>query len=172
MLELLTIQQMNKENTIFNLTFIPTNMVSAWKRTSLSSNFCALILSHIENKSLENTFSTLFNELLELCVKFGENKDSPYNLAFNKSKKESEITLKLYLKPTQVKQLKVLINASSKKNFIENINEKFFTTEFAELGVSVYNFTQLFNGKINLHDKPYKGNLETEIQLTINKETL
>ena len=163
---------MAEKTNIFKLDFIPSNMVSAWKRASISSNFCALMLSETKKKSFENTFSTLFNELLELCIKFGENKDSTYNLSFKKSDIESEITLNLYLKPIQYKQLKLLIKKSTKKSFKEKINEKFFTTEFAELGLSIYNFTQFFSGKINLEQKPYKNICKTTIQLAINKETI
>ena len=65
---------MKQNNTIdINLSFLPINMISNWKRTSLSADFCANLFSNDTDTSKynQNSLSTLINDILENIIKYG-----------------------------------------------------------------------------------------------------
>ena len=74
---------MKQNNTIdINLSFLPINMISNWKRTSLSADFCANLFSDNSDTSKynQNSLSTLINDILENIIKYGVNKRKPYEI--------------------------------------------------------------------------------------------
>ena len=61
-----------KQNTIdINLSFLPINMISNWKRTSLSADFLTNLFSNSDtSKYNQNSLSTLINDILENIIKY------------------------------------------------------------------------------------------------------
>ena len=83
-------------NLFLDLRYTPSRMVSTWERSSMLSNFCStLFFSDVQTK---NFISTILNDLIELSVKYGSEKDCDYGLRLNQSKTgELMITMDLLL---------------------------------------------------------------------------
>lgn len=159
----------------FNISFIPTNMISCWNRTSLSANFCSSILTIPNEKTgnAHNTISTLTNELIEFCIKYGANKTTPYDVSFSKNKEDIFIQLSFYLIPSQYLQLKSFISAIKKSKKLHSL-ESLLLHPFTELGISLHSLIHEFNGKINISKKKQtqRDITQTVIKIKLNEKEL
>ena len=165
---------MKKNNKKLNLSFAPMEMISSWKRTGLSSDFCtSIILSQYElTKQTQNILSSIINDLLELGIKIGEKKDATQTLSIERSLDETTLTLKTHLTQTAYTELKDLIKKINNLTATQLLTDKFFTQKLSELAVSIYNFFHISKGSFTLRGRSIKNNtIKSTIKLSLlNKE--
>ena len=168
-----------KNNSLnFQMKFLPTDIISTWKRASLSSIFCSNLLDRDQYKEvfLNNIIATVINECLELVVKYGAKKTENYTLACNQTNDNTIITLSFFLQFQQISLLKSYI----KKIYLIKKNNNFesilFTKNFSELGYAIYSFIEDYNGKIKIdyEKKPRNASsiLKTQVTLNLNNKDL
>jgi hypothetical protein len=158
------------KNLKFNMTYVPTDIITSWKRASLSSNFCSLILDE-NNKKYESTISTLINELIEFSIKHGMNKSALYGLNLKKNESSVEISSKLYLISQQTNLFKCFIKKIKKIDSASDFQNILFSTEFPELGFSIYSLINSFNGNIYITEEKSKDNAFNKANITIKIDT-
>lgn len=158
------------KNLNFNMTYVPTDIITSWKRASLSSDFCSLILDE-NNKKHESTISTLVNELIEFSIKHGMNKSASYGLNLNKNQTNIEISSKLYLISQQINIFKCFIKKIKKIKSATDFQNILFSTEFPELGFSIYSLINSFNGSINITEEKNTNTTFNKANITIKLDT-
>lgn len=158
------------KNMNFNITYVPTDIITSWKRASLSSDFCSLILDE-DNKMYESTISTLVNELIEFSIKHGMNKSAHYGLSFNKNNSAIEISSKLFLISQQVNLFKCYIKKIKQIGSASDFQNTLFSTEFSELGFSIYSLLNSYNGSINISEEKNESNTFNKTNITIKLDT-
>lgn len=165
-----------KNNSLnFQMRFLPTDIISTWKRASLSSIFCSSLFNNKQHKEvfLGNVIATVINECLELVVKYGAKKTENYTLTCNQSNNITTITLSFFLQYQQISLLKSYL----KKIYLIKKNNNFesiiFTKTFAELGYAIYSFIEDYNGaiKIDYEKKPRNTSSILKTQVTLNLNT-
>ena len=165
---------MKNETINFDIMFLPIDIISSWKRASISSSFCSHLLntSHANKKYLENIISTVVNECLEFSIKHGVKKTENYTLSCKQTNEKTSIKLSLYLQSQQITLLK---NYIKKIQVIKENNELetiLFTKEFSELGYAIYSLIKDYKGKIKIEpikkkEKP-SSIIKTNIILNLN----
>tara|TARA_B100000427_G_scaffold228520_1_gene191886 strand:- start:9393 stop:9920 length:528 start_codon:yes stop_codon:yes gene_type:complete len=169
---------MTNQNINFDINFLPIDIISSWKRASLSSAFCSNLLNSKETPQdyINNTLSTIINECLEFSIKHGVKKTEKYVLSCNKDTEETTIELSLYLISHQINLLKNYIKKIKiikKNNEFENI---LFAKEFSELGYAIYSLVNDYKGKINIKSQKNKEKtssiLKTRIIIKLNNKDI
>jgi len=155
----------------FDISYLPTDIITSWKRASLSSNFCSLIIDE-SNTEYESIVSTLVNELIEFSIKHGMNKSSTYSIHFSKSPQTITICLSFYLIAQQIYLLKCFIKKIKSIKNESDFQNILFSSEFSELGFSIYSLINSFNGSINITNNKKKVNqvLKTKINIKLKRK--
>ena len=156
---------MQELKTNIDLMFLPIDMISSWKRASISSSFCSQFLPKETNIDfLKNVISTIINECLEFSVKHGVKKTENYSLTCQHMNNSSIISVKLYLQKQQIILLKNYIKKIKSIKNQTDFEKILFTKEFSELGYSIYSLIKNYNGNITVKASRQK--------LTIKKTTI
>jgi hypothetical protein len=156
---------MQELKTNIDLMFLPIDMISSWKRASISSSFCSQFLPKETNTDfLKNVISTIINECLEFSVKHGVKKTENYSLTCQHMNNSSIISVKLYLQKQQIILLKNYIKKIKSIKNQTDFEKILFTKEFSELGYSIYSLIKNYNGNITVKASRQK--------LTIKKTTI
>lgn len=154
----------------FNINYVPTDIITSWKRASLSSDFCSLILDE-NNKKTESTLSTLVNELIEFSIKHGMNKSAQYGLSFKKKDTIIEVSSKLFLISQQINLFKCYIKKIRQIETSSDFQNILFSSEFSELGFSIYSLINSYNGSISITEETNNKNSFNEANITIKLDT-
>ena len=169
---------MKNSNTTFDIMFLPIEMISSWKRASISSSFCSCLLNTKEqNTYLNNILSSTINECLEFAIKHGVKKSENYSLSCNQNNEIITINLTIYLLSQQIILLKNYIKKIQSINKNKDFEKTLFTKEFSELGHAIYSITNDFKGKIKIENKKNKEKkhssiLKTNIIIKLNNKDI
>lgn len=156
---------MQELKTNIDLMFLPIDMISSWKRASISSSFCSQFLpKETDTDFLKNVISTIINECLEFSVKHGVKKTENYSLTYQHMNDTSIISVKLYLQNQQIILLKNYIKKIKSIKTQTDFEKILFTKEFSELGYSIYSLIKNYKGNITVNASRQK--------LTIKKTTI
>lgn len=102
---------MSPKTTSFSFKYKASDILEEWSRSHLSASLIAsLIPQKLNSPYLINIISTLMNEYIEFCCKYGVNKDKYYSIATQHTSNTLHYLLSFQLQSKDAIYLRYLIN--------------------------------------------------------------
>ena len=150
-------------------SFVPSEMLSEWKRLSLCSNLCSSLMD--ANMKFQSLISSFLNEYIEFSLKFGVKKDELYLLDLDYDDECVDIALVCYLSRRHYRLMDCYVHAL--KGCLSNEKILDVDSEFFSFQLFVSSLIGEYGAKVSLlscrnYDSKMVDFIKTKIKISVN----